>query len=173
LPLINGPLTPLRASNASRLSACTDANASRSSRTRDTRNRRDIFDDSSASHYRVARPLLKRYGFGATFFITEGFSFLTNKLDYMTWEQIGQLHRDGFEIGNHTRDHLGVSDRTLGQVREATGDLADNTFMVRKSVLWNYYHPGSRCSQCRSCRCIASCLRRRSCRNCQLVEGPK
>ena len=76
------------------------------------------FDDSVASHYWVVRPLLKRYGFGATFFITEGFSFRTNKQDYMRWEQIKQLHEDGFEIGNHTRDHLGVSDKTLGQLRE-------------------------------------------------------
>lgn len=76
------------------------------------------FDDSVASHHSVVRPILKRYGFGATFFITEGFSFRTNKQDYMTWEQIVELHRDGFEIGNHTRDHLGVSPRTLGQLRE-------------------------------------------------------
>jgi peptidoglycan/xylan/chitin deacetylase (PgdA/CDA1 family) len=76
------------------------------------------FDDSVASHYSVVRPLLKRYGFGATFFITEGFSFRTNKQDYMTWDQIRELHQDGFEIGNHTRDHLGVSERTLGQLRE-------------------------------------------------------
>ncbi|MBI3849168.1 MAG: polysaccharide deacetylase family protein [Verrucomicrobia bacterium] len=76
------------------------------------------FDDSVASQYSVVRPILKRYGFGATFFITEGFSFPTNKRDYMTWEQIRELHQDGFEIGNHTRDHLGVSDRTLGQLRE-------------------------------------------------------
>jgi peptidoglycan/xylan/chitin deacetylase (PgdA/CDA1 family) len=76
------------------------------------------FDDSVASHYSVVRPLLKRYGFGATFFITEGFSFRTNKQDYMTWEQIRQLHDDGFEIGNHTRDHLGVTVQTLGQLRE-------------------------------------------------------
>jgi peptidoglycan/xylan/chitin deacetylase (PgdA/CDA1 family) len=75
------------------------------------------FDDSVASHYSVVRPLLKELGFGATFFITEGFSFRTNKRDYMTWEQIAELHRDGFEIGNHTRDHLGVSDDTLGMLR--------------------------------------------------------
>ncbi len=24
----------------------------------------------------------------------------------MTWDEIAQLHKDGFEIGNHTRDHL-------------------------------------------------------------------
>src|SRR5687767_4267570 len=76
------------------------------------------FDDSKASHYTVVRPILKKYGFGATFFITEGFSFRTNKQDYMTWEQIAELHRDGFEIGNHTRDHLSISARTLGQLRE-------------------------------------------------------
>src|ERR1044071_2090817 len=67
------------------------------------------FDDSVASQYSVVRPILKKYGFGATFFITEGFSFPTNKQDYMTWAQIRDLHEQGFEIGNHTRDHLGVS----------------------------------------------------------------
>src|SRR4051812_48414351 len=63
------------------------------------------FDDSSKSHVTVAAPLLKKHGFGATFFVTEGFDFRTNKRDYMTWEDIARLHRDGFEIGNHTRDH--------------------------------------------------------------------
>src|SRR5436853_303369 len=67
------------------------------------------FDDASRSHYAVARPLLKKYGFGATFFVTEGFDFPTNKRDFMTWEEIAQLHRDGFEIGNHTLDHKGVT----------------------------------------------------------------
>lgn len=76
------------------------------------------FDDSSASHHAVAAPLLKRYGFGATFFITEGFTFATNKRDYMTWEQIAELHRDGFEIGNHTRGHLGITERTVPRLAE-------------------------------------------------------
>jgi len=76
------------------------------------------FDDSVASQFSVVRPLLKRYGFGATFFISEGFSFPTNKTDYMTWDQIAELNREGFEIGNHTRDHMGVSARSLGQLRE-------------------------------------------------------
>ena len=70
------------------------------------------FDDSKASHYTVVRPLLKKYGFGATFFITEGFTFRTNKDDYLTWEQIAELNRDGFEIGNHTRDHMDSRRRT-------------------------------------------------------------
>src|SRR5215213_4992595 len=76
------------------------------------------FDDSKASHYTVVRPLLKQYGFGATFFITEGFTFRTNKADYLTWDQIAELHRDGFEIGNHTRDHKGASKADLAGLRE-------------------------------------------------------
>jgi peptidoglycan-N-acetylglucosamine deacetylase len=76
------------------------------------------FDDSKASHYTVVRPLLKKYGFGATFFITEGFTFRTNKDEYLTWEQIAELHRDGFEIGNHTRDHMGLTKANLPKLKE-------------------------------------------------------
>lgn len=76
------------------------------------------FDDSVKSHFTVVRPILRKYGFGATFFITEGFDFKTNKDDYMTWKQIEQLHRDGFEIGNHTRDHLGITDERVDRLAE-------------------------------------------------------
>jgi peptidoglycan/xylan/chitin deacetylase (PgdA/CDA1 family) len=76
------------------------------------------FDDSKASHYTIVRPLLKKHGFGATFFITEGFTFSINKDDYLTWEQIAELDRDGFEIGNHTRDHMGLSRANLPKAKE-------------------------------------------------------
>lgn len=76
------------------------------------------FDDSAKSHFTVVRPLLLAYGFSATFFITEGFDFKDNKSDYMTWQEIAQLHRDGFEIGNHTRDHLGINDKNLDKLKE-------------------------------------------------------
>ncbi len=67
------------------------------------------FDDSVKSHFTVVRPILKRYGFGATFFVCEGWDFADNKRDYMTWKEIAQLDQDGFEIGNHTRDHMAVT----------------------------------------------------------------
>jgi peptidoglycan/xylan/chitin deacetylase (PgdA/CDA1 family) len=84
------------------------------------------FDDSSVSHYTHARPVLKRYGFGATFFITEGFTFTKNKQDYMTWEQIAELHRDGFEIGNHTRDHLSITEKTVPRLAEQLEVIAQH-----------------------------------------------
>lgn len=71
------------------------------------------FDDASKSHFTVARPLLRKHGFGATFFVTEGWDAATNKRDYMTWDEIAQLHKDGFEIGNHTIDHQAVTEKTV------------------------------------------------------------
>ncbi len=78
------------------------------------------FDDSVASQATVVAPLLKKYGFGATFFITEGFDFATNKKQYMTWEQIKALHDAGFEIGNHTRHHQAVNGQ---KPEELTADV--------------------------------------------------
>jgi peptidoglycan/xylan/chitin deacetylase (PgdA/CDA1 family) len=102
------------------------------------------FDDSSASHHAIAAPLLKRFGFGATFFITEGFTFRTNKRDYMTWEQIAELHRDGFEIGNHTRDHLGITEKTVprlaGQLEAIAARCREHGIPAPVSFAW----PGNR-----------------------------
>src|SRR5438046_1822142 len=57
------------------------------------------FDDAVRSHYTTVAPMLERYGFAATFFVTEfpqpPFSDTTL---YMTWAQIGDLNRRGFEV---------------------------------------------------------------------------
>src|SRR5438270_1891668 len=80
------------------------------------------FDDASKSHYTIARPLLLKHLFGATFFI-KGWDFATNKTDYMSWDQIAQLHQDGFEIGNHTRDHKGVTAKSIPDVPVQLGTI--------------------------------------------------
>ncbi len=101
------------------------------------------FDDSVASQFTVVRPLLQKYRFGATFFITEGFSFSTDKKNYMTWEQIAQLHRDGFEIGNHTRDHFGVNSKNFAQLKEQLQAINDRcaTHQIPKPTSFAY--PGN------------------------------
>jgi peptidoglycan-N-acetylglucosamine deacetylase len=76
------------------------------------------FDDTVKSHFAIVRPMLLKYKFGATFFITEGFNSRSDKQHYMTWEEIARLGQDGFEIGNHTRDHLTVRKNTLAQLKE-------------------------------------------------------
>ncbi|WP_187262668.1 polysaccharide deacetylase family protein [Pontibacter beigongshangensis] len=67
------------------------------------------FDDASASHASYVAPLLKKHGFGGTFFVCEFPPDFEDKTKYMSWEQIQQLHQMGFEIANHTRSHTHVT----------------------------------------------------------------
>jgi peptidoglycan/xylan/chitin deacetylase (PgdA/CDA1 family) len=91
----------------------------------------------------VVRPILKKYGFGATFFITEGFDFPTNKSDYMTWEEIAELHRDGFEIGNHTRDHLGVTRANVPKLAEQVQAIARRCLEYQIPAPVSFAWPGN------------------------------
>ncbi len=75
------------------------------------------FDDGVKSQFTFAAPLLQRYGFGATFYITEGLRFLEDKERYMTWAEVRALHDLGFEIGNHTRQHKNVAAQTPAELR--------------------------------------------------------
>ena len=54
------------------------------------------FDDACASHATVVAPILKRLGFGATFYICNFDSFSTRKDWYLTWRQMKAMVRDGF-----------------------------------------------------------------------------
>ena len=74
------------------------------------------FDDGAKSQLTFAAPLLQRYGFGATFYVTEGLNFLKNKKRYLTWEEVRELHESGFEIGNHTRHHKNVATQSAEEL---------------------------------------------------------
>lgn len=97
------------------------------------------FDDSVASHATFVAPLLKKLGFGATFFITEGFEFAADKEHYMTWEQIKALHDDGFEIGNHTRHHTAVTAQKPEQI------IADIEYIEKQCEAHGIPRPTSFC----------------------------
>ena len=61
------------------------------------------FDDAVKSHRTFVAPLLKELGFGATFFVTH--RWMADAANFMTWEEIAEIHRMGFEIGNHSWTH--------------------------------------------------------------------
>jgi peptidoglycan/xylan/chitin deacetylase (PgdA/CDA1 family) len=75
------------------------------------------FDDGVKSQLTFVAPLLKKCGFGATFYISEGLNFLKDKTRYLTWEEVRDLHDQGFEIGNHTQHHTGVANQTSEELR--------------------------------------------------------
>jgi len=63
------------------------------------------FDDGCLSGATIAAPILKKNGFGGTFYVSDAYGFRERKDWYMTWRQIKGMADDGFEIGNHTRGH--------------------------------------------------------------------
>jgi peptidoglycan/xylan/chitin deacetylase (PgdA/CDA1 family) len=65
------------------------------------------FDDAVKSHRAFVAPLLREYGFGATFFISA--LWMEDRENFMTWPEIAELHALGFEIGNHTWSHGGFN----------------------------------------------------------------
>lgn len=101
------------------------------------------FDDAVESHYSFVRPLLKKYGFSATFFVTEGFNFHTNKKDYLTWEQIAALDKEGFEIGNHTRDHIGIFPETVNQLQQQLRAINDKCKQYGIPQPVSFAYPGN------------------------------
>ena len=67
------------------------------------------FDDAPASQYSIVAPLLKKYDFKATFFVCEFPPNFSDSTLYMNWRQIKLLDEMGFEVANHTKDHLKIS----------------------------------------------------------------
>jgi peptidoglycan/xylan/chitin deacetylase (PgdA/CDA1 family) len=75
------------------------------------------FDDAALSHATYVAPLLRRYGFGATFFVCEFREpSFADKTKYLSWEQIKDLQGQGFEIGSHTLTHRHVNKLSAAQV---------------------------------------------------------
>lgn len=84
------------------------------------------FDDAYESFYTFALPQLQEFGFTATLFVISGYAGKLNEWDvnlgwlkfkHLSWEQIRELSRLGFEIGSHTIRH------------------ADLTFLDRKTLM--------------------------------------
>ena len=76
------------------------------------------FDDGNVSDYTFTAPLLKKYGFGATFFIPSGWVGGDGRLN---WQQMQELDQGGFEIGSHSKTHP----RMVGMSREDTFNEID------------------------------------------------
>lgn len=60
-------------------------------------------DDGYRSTYKIAYPILKKYGFTATMFIYTEFVGASRLA--VTWEQLREMKASGFAIGSHTVSH--------------------------------------------------------------------
>ncbi|MCX5653204.1 MAG: polysaccharide deacetylase family protein [Planctomycetota bacterium] len=99
------------------------------------------FDDSVASHATIVAPILKKSGFGGSFYICDFDSFNTRKDWYMTWAQIKSLSDDGFDVGNHTKGHGGGSmNDWLGMEAE----FSSNNIPKPTTLCWPVYQVNQR-----------------------------
>ncbi len=85
------------------------------------------FDDGFADFYDTALPILKRYSFTATLYITTAFvngtsSWLQHEGEsrrpMVSWEQITEISAREIEIGAHSHRHLQLDTLPLAKARE-------------------------------------------------------
>jgi peptidoglycan/xylan/chitin deacetylase (PgdA/CDA1 family) len=88
---------------------------------------------------------LKKFGFDATFFVCEFPSRNPDeKKEYMNWSQIKELHKKGFEIGNHTGHHKNVTKLSPEGINNEIGYVEEKCaeFKIPKPISFAY--PGNR-----------------------------
>jgi peptidoglycan/xylan/chitin deacetylase (PgdA/CDA1 family) len=91
------------------------------------------FDDGRDDGYYYAYPILKKYGFVATYFV------ITNREDTATnlsWDQAAEMAKNGMEIASHTEDHTDIAlSHGTALVNEVTGSkLAIETNLASRGV---------------------------------------
>lgn len=96
-------------------------------------------DDGRFDGYTHAFPILKKYGFVATFYVITG---RVGRSGYLTWAQMKTMQAAGMEIGNHSVSHVDFNTYTLAQtdaqVRGAHTAIATNTGVTPTSFAYPF-----------------------------------
>ncbi len=103
------------------------------------------FDDAEISHYTIVAPLLKKYGFNATFMVCEmPWKQPGDSVYYMKWQQIAALHEMGFEIGNHTGHHKNMTKLSRDEMQKEIAYIETKCkeYGIPKPISFAY--PGNR-----------------------------
>ena len=101
------------------------------------------FDDAVKSHRTFVAPLLKELEFGATFYVT--YNWMDDTENFMSWEDIKEIHELGFEIGNHSWTHRDMGDPS--NARRLAGELGLVNWNLQKQGIPDpvtFAYPGNR-----------------------------
>lgn len=80
-------------------------------------------DDGYRDNYLYAYPILKKFGFTATFYITTDYvAEPGSEGTFMTWDEIKDLDKAGMTIGCHTLDHCWLTRASWEEAWRQVGD---------------------------------------------------
>jgi peptidoglycan/xylan/chitin deacetylase (PgdA/CDA1 family) len=99
------------------------------------------FDDGCETDLIAATPVLREFGFNATFYLTAGF---LETPGYLTANQVRELDAQGFEIGCHSMTHPYLSDLPELELKR---EIVDAKFQIEQIVghpIEHFSCPGGR-----------------------------
>jgi len=102
------------------------------------------FDDGCETDLIAAAPVLREFGFGATFYLTAGF---LGTPGYLNASQVRDLDTQGFEIGCHSMTHPYLSDLPESELKR---EIVDAKLRLEKIVghpIEHFSCPGGRYDQ--------------------------
>jgi|SRR5215831_13660790 len=101
------------------------------------------FDDGCETDVLAAAPLLREYGFSATFYITVGF---LDKVGYLTRDQVRALATSDCELGCHSLTHPYLTDVSDADMEREIADAKAELQQICGRTIDHFSCPGGRWS---------------------------
>jgi len=102
------------------------------------------FDDGCETDLIAAAPLLREFGFHATFYVTAGF---LDTPGYLSTQQLHELNSQDFEIGCHSMTHPYLSDLSDSELEREIGDAKNKIEQALSHSIEHFSCPGGRYNQ--------------------------
>jgi len=99
------------------------------------------FDDGCETDLIAAAPVLREFGFHATFYVTAGF---LDTPGYLTSEQLRRLDSQGFEIGCHSMTHAYLPELSESDLEREIVDAKERIEQILGHALEHFSCPGGR-----------------------------
>lgn len=88
------------------------------------------FDDGFKDNLLNALPILKKYNISATIFVVPEYAD-SGKAEYLNWDDIRQLKKEGIEIGSHTYSHFVL---TQANQKDLENELVSSKAKIEKEI---------------------------------------